>query len=155
MSRAAPFLGVISDTHGLVRPEALEALRGAERIVHAGDVGGAAVLDALSALAPLDVVRGNNDRDEAGRALPASVRLIWRGVRLLVTHERGDVPADPQADVVIVGHSHRPSQEWLGEVLWLNPGSAGRRRFQLPVTLARLTVRAGRPHADIVELVQR
>lgn len=144
MSRrpAAAFVGLISDTHGLMRPEALRALAGASHIVHAGDVGTPAVLAALAAVAPLTVVRGNNDRGAFGASLPAVARLEVGGRRVFVVHELADVPRyEPlEADVLVVGHSHKPVIEHRGGVLLVNPGSAGPRRFSLPVTVARLFV---------------
>lgn len=147
---------MIADTHGLVRPEALAALEGVAAIVHAGDVGGAHVLEALAAIAPVTVVRGNNDDDAFGLTLPERVTVELGGVRVHVVHERADVAIDPAREsvrVVVVGHSHRPAIEEAGGVLWLNPGSAGPRRFSLPITVARLVVERGAVRdARIVEL---
>ena len=135
-------IGLIADTHGLLRPEALEALRGCDHIVHAGDIGNPDILRALQALAPVTAVRGNNDNHElwAGVALEHSLRLGEIGV--YVTHEMADVPAVLPAgtDVVVTGHSHKPLQQIRDGVLFVNPGSAGPRRFKLPVTLAILQV---------------
>lgn len=137
-------LGVISDTHGLVRPEALAALAGVEHIFHAGDVGGRAVVDALAELAPVTVVRGNNDRDAWGRTLPETITVTLAGRTIHMLHDRHDLdPKLSNVDVVITGHSHKPAQEWHGRTLYLNPGSAGPRRFKLPITLARLRLGAG------------
>lgn len=136
-------LGVISDTHGLVRPEALAALSGVEHIFHAGDVGGRAVVDALAEIAPVTVVRGNNDRDAWGRTLPETITVTLAGRTIHMLHDRNDL--DPKlagVDVVITGHSHKPAQQWIGVTLYLNPGSAGPRRFKLPITLARLRLGA-------------
>ena len=152
---AMPRIGVISDTHGLVRPEALRALAGTELIVHAGDVGAPEVLDALRAVAPVVAVRGNNDRDAWAASIPEIVRTEVVGCRLYVIHDlkmlAGD-PADLGVDVIISGHSHRPSVERRPEVLLLNPGSAGPRRFSLPIAVARLTLGPAGPRAEIVEL---
>ena len=146
-------LGVISDTHGLLRPEAIEALRGVDRIVHAGDVCGRAVLEALSLLGRVDAVRGNNDRDPFGRTLPATLDLAIEGVRVHVLHDRSDLAAaGATADVVISGHSHRANIERVGGTLYVDPGSAGPRRFSLPVSVARVTLGAGVPSAEIVLL---
>ncbi|GMV38624.1 MAG: phosphoesterase [Myxococcales bacterium] len=152
---AAPWYGVISDTHGLLRPEALAALDGATAILHAGDVGGARVLDGLRELAPVYAVRGNNDLDPWGRTLPVTdVVDLGPGLVVLV-HVIDDLDLDPVAagvSVVVHGHSHAPSAVERGGVLTLNPGSAGPRRFRLPVTVARLRWE-GAPVAEIVELL--
>ncbi|WP_213879282.1 metallophosphoesterase family protein [Pseudomonas sp. dw_358] len=135
-------IGLISDTHGLLRPEALAALQGCDHLVHAGDIGKLEILDALRAVAPLTVVRGNNDRDEqwAGVDLNHSLRLGEIG--LYVTHEMADVPSPLPLgiDVVVTGHSHKPLEQWRDNVLFINPGSAGPRRFKLPITVALLQV---------------
>jgi putative phosphoesterase len=135
-----PFVGLISDTHGLARPEALLALRGAVHLVHAGDVGTPAVLEALAAIAPLTAVQGNVDRAAWADRLPTATRVTVRGVRLFVTHELAHLERHEPlgADVVIVGHSHRSRVEARPGYLLVNPGSAGPRRFSLPVTVARL-----------------
>jgi putative phosphoesterase len=147
-------IGVISDTHGLLRPEALRALRGVDLIVHAGDVGNAEVLEALRAIAPVVAVRGNNDRGAWARALRETETLAVGGARLYVIHDLKELALDPKTadvDVVIAGHSHQPAIARRGGVLFLNPGSAGPRRFRLPVAVARLDV-GGRVRARIVEL---
>ena len=141
-------LGVISDTHGLLRPEALRALRGVDHILHAGDIGRADVLDGLRQLAPLTVVRGNNDRGPwvAGVALTEFVELGGHALYLL--HDLADLELDPAAagvSVVITGHTHRPAIKRRDGVLFLNPGSAGPRRFKLPITLALLDLSPGLP----------
>jgi len=150
---ASTFVGLISDTHGLVRSEALRALAGATHIVHAGDVGSPAVLSALAALAPLTVVRGNNDRGAFGASLPEVAWLELAGRRVFVIHELADVPRhEPlDADVLVVGHSHKPVIEQRGGVLLVNPGSAGPRRFSLPTTVARLWL-GERLRARIIDL---
>lgn len=149
-------VGVISDTHGLLRPEALAALQGCGQIIHAGDIGSPQILDQLASIAPLHVVRGNNDLD-ADWAGQLADRLQWDlfGWQVLLVHDIADVPAvlDPGVNLVISGHSHQPSIEWCGERLYLNPGSAGRRRFKLPVTLALLEVSANALEPRIVPLV--
>ena len=136
-------VGVISDTHGLLRAEALAALQGCERIIHAGDIGNPEILDQLASIAPLHVVRGNNDLD-APWAENIADRLSFdlNGWQTLLVHDIADLPAvlDAGIKLVITGHSHKPRIEWRGERLHLNPGSAGRRRFKLPVTLALLEV---------------
>ncbi|QXI30552.1 metallophosphoesterase family protein [Pseudomonas vanderleydeniana] len=150
-------VGVISDTHGLLRPEAVTALQGCERIIHAGDIGKAEVLEQLRAIAPLAVVRGNNDQHLpwAGH-LPDVLRLDLDGWSALLVHDIADVPAllDEMPRVVITGHSHKPLIEWRGECLYLNPGSAGPRRFKLPVTLALLEVRGDSIESRLVSLLE-
>jgi hypothetical protein len=151
-------VGVISDTHGLVRPEALAALTGSALIIHAGDVGGREVLERLETVAPVVAVRGNNDGGAWARSLPEHETVEIGGLRLHVLHDLGDLDLDPgAADVhaVIAGHSHRPRIEYRNDVLFLNPGSAGPRRFRLPVSLARLQVGGGRLAAQIVELLSQ
>lgn len=148
-------IGVISDTHGLLRAEAVEALRGSDLILHAGDVGGPAILDELRRIAPVHAVRGNVDRDEWSRELPAAKVVEVEDVLLYVLHDLGVLDLDPAAAgfaAVVYGHSHRPSRKTRDGVLYLNPGSAGGRRFELPVTVARLTLSEGRLDAEIVEL---
>jgi putative phosphoesterase len=149
-------IGIISDTHGLVRPEALQALAGVERIIHAGDVGGAAVIEALSAIAPVDVVRGNNDKDPWGAKLPAWLALEFEGVSIHVLHDVKEMDVDPAAAgfrVVIAGHSHKPVVAERDGVLFVNPGSAGPRRFSLPVTIGYLVVSGGVASAQIKSLL--
>jgi putative phosphoesterase len=148
-------IGVISDTHGLLRPQALAALAGSELIVHAGDIGTPAVLEGLRAIAPVVAVRGNNDHGAWARSLPASDVVEVAGRRLYVLHDVGDLDLDPGVagiHAVIAGHSHRPAISRKDGVLFLNPGSAGPRRFTLPIALARLDVRAGSVAARIIEL---
>jgi putative phosphoesterase len=148
-------IGLISDTHGLLRREALDALRGADRIVHAGDVGDPAILDALHALAPLHAVRGNNDHGPWADALPEADTFELDGVRVHLLHDVKTLAIDPTASgvrVVIAGHSHRPKVRDDGRVLWIDPGSAGPRRFSLPVTVAEMTIASGGASARIVEL---
>jgi putative phosphoesterase len=149
-------IGLISDTHGLVRPEALRALAGVERIIHAGDVGGPEVIEALRGIAPVDVVRGNNDKDPWGAKLPPWLALEFEGVSVHVLHDLKEMDVDPAAAgfrVVVTGHSHRPVVTERDGVLFVNPGSAGQRRFSLPVTLGYLTVVAGTAQAEIKSLL--
>lgn len=149
-------IGVISDTHGLLRPEALAALRGSELILHAGDIGSPEVLRALEALAPVVAVRGNNDTDGWAEAVPERQTVDTAGQRLLLLHDLKTLGLDPAAQglqAVITGHSHKPNVEHRDGVLYLNPGSAGPRRFKLPVTLARLRLARGRLQAEILDLV--
>jgi len=136
-------VGVISDTHGLLRPEAVAALDGVDRIVHAGDIGSSDVLAALERIAPVSAVRGNNDRERWAAAIPETEVVEIGGVSLYVLHDLHELDLDPRAAgfaAVIAGHSHQPRAEGRDGVLYLNPGSAGPRRFKLPVSLARLTV---------------
>ena len=149
-------IGIISDTHGLLRPEALAALRGASQIIHAGDIGAPEILEALQALAPVSAVRGNVDRGEWAQALSATRVVEVAGVLLYCLHDRGTLDLDPAAAglaAVISGHSHQPRIERRGGVLYINPGSAGPRRFNLPVTLARLQIVAGQAEAELVPLL--
>jgi uncharacterized protein len=148
-------VGVISDTHGLLRPEAVAALKGSHLIVHAGDVGGPEVLDRLGAIAPTYAVRGNIDTQAWARSLPATKAIAVGPVRLWVLHDRSELDLDPAAApfaAVIFGHSHRPSIETKDRVLYLNPGSAGPRRFRLPVTVARLRIAGTIIDPEIVAL---
>ncbi|AKJ99946.1 metallophosphoesterase [Pseudomonas chlororaphis] len=150
-------VGVISDTHGLLRPEAIAALQGCERIIHAGDIGSPHILDQLAAIAPLQVVRGNNDLAADWAAhLADCLQLDLEGWAGLLVHDIADVPTplDPSVKLVITGHSHQPGIDWHGERLYLNPGSAGRRRFKLPVTLALLEVCASGIEPRIVPLLE-
>jgi putative phosphoesterase len=151
----ATLVGLISDTHGLIRPEAADALRGSDLIIHAGDVGSAAVLQRLRGLAPLRVVRGNVDRGAWAGRLPHTLTMEVAGRSFLVLHDIALLTLDPAAAgiaVIVHGHSHRPSIESRDGVLLLNPGSAGPRRFRLPVTVARLMITDAGIEAQIVEL---
>ena len=148
-------LGVISDTHGLLRPEAVAALAGVERIVHAGDIGSPDVLAALGRLAPVTAVRGNNDRGDWAAGIADTEVVEVGGVSLYVLHDLHELHLDPRAAgfaAIIAGHSHQPRLEERDGVLYLNPGSAGPRRFKLPISLARLTVTGARVQAKLVTL---
>jgi putative phosphoesterase len=145
-------IGLISDTHGLVRAEALAALRGCELVLHAGDIGGPEVLDALRDLAPVIAVRGNTDRGEWARGIADTqeVQIGTTWVHLL--HEIDRLAIEPAAagfQVVVFGHSHRPTVERRNGVLFVNPGSAGPRRFSLPVSVARLEVHTAGVEAEV------
>lgn len=147
-------IGVISDTHNLVRPEALAALRGVAHIIHAGDIGKRDVLDTLASLAPLTVVRGNNDIGDDVAHLAAHERIELGGAMIHVVHDIADAPKQLDGiDVVVTGHSHKPVIEHRGAVLFVNPGSAGPRRFKLPFSLALLDIDDGKPQARIVQLM--
>jgi uncharacterized protein len=151
-------VGVLSDTHGLLRPEACDALRGSELIVHAGDVGSPEVLEALRAIAPTTAVRGNNDRGPWARALPLTEVVAAGAISLYVLHELAELDLDPKAAgfaAVITGHSHQPKAQLRDGVLYLNPGSAGPRRFKLPVALARLEIVGTSLAHEILELAPR
>ncbi|WP_073213069.1 metallophosphoesterase family protein [Massilia sp. CF038] len=148
-------IGVISDTHGMLRPQALAALAGCDHIIHGGDIGGQDILDQLAALAPLTAVRGNNDGAPWAAAVPHSAQVQLGGLTLHVVHDIATLAIDPVAagvDVVIYGHSHKPLAEQRAGVLYLNPGSAGPRRFKLPVSVAELVLDQGPPQARIIEL---
>jgi uncharacterized protein len=139
-------IGVISDTHGLLRPEALADLRGSAFIIHAGDIGDAAILDKLAETAPVTAVRGNVDREAWARKIPATNVLEVGGISIYVLHSLQELDLKPEAAgfaAVISGHSHVPKQETRNGVLYFNPGSAGPRRFRLPVTVGKLLVKDG------------
>ena len=147
-------VGVISDTHGLLRPEALDFLAGCAHIIHGGDIGSQAILDQLAALAPVTAVRGNNDRGAWAEAVPETAQLRLGGVLIHALHDIGTLDGSAAgARVVVYGHSHKPLAEERGGVLYLNPGSAGPRRFSLPVSVAELMIDEGVPVASIVHLI--
>ena len=151
----ANFVGVISDTHGLLRPEAVEALKGSGLIVHAGDIGGPEVIEALRALAPVVAVRGNNDRGRWAEEFPEYDAVEVGSTYIYVLHDLNELDLKPEAvgfRVVVSGHSHRALAEERRGVLYLNPGSAGPRRFKLPVTVARLTLKGDDARAEIIQL---
>ena len=150
------FIGVISDTHGLLRPEAIEALHGARHIIHAGDIGDPAVLDRLSEIAPVTAVRGNVDREAWAKNIPETNVLEVDGVSIYILHILENLDLKPKSAgiaAVIYGHSHVPRQEMKDGVLYFNPGSAGPRRFQLPVTVGKLIGQDGKIRAEIVQLL--
>lgn len=139
-------IGLISDTHGLLRPQAVDFLRGSDHLIHAGDIVDPATLDQLAELAPLTSVRGNNDHGSWATALPEAVTVTLGGVAIHILHDLKGLAIDPAAlgvRVVVAGHSHKPSCEERGGVLYVNPGSAGRRRFTLPISVGELLVENG------------
>jgi len=148
-------VGVISDTHGLLRPEALAALQGSDYIIHAGDIGDPQILDQLAAIAPLTAVRGNVDHDAWAQKIPATNVLEIGEVSIYVLHNLQELDLKPEAgkfSAVIYGHSHVPKQELKNGVLYFNPGSAGPRRFKLPVSMGRLHLTNGKLKSEIVTL---
>ena len=148
-------VGVISDTHGLLRPEALNRLSGAGAIVHAGDIGDPEILAQLGQVAPVTAVRGNIDTAAWCRNLPEKDVLEIGGVSLYVLHNVQELDLDPSASgfaAVIFGHSHQPLIEWRKNVLFFNPGSAGPKRFSLPISLGKLTIGNGKMTAELIEL---
>jgi len=154
-ARNERWIGLVSDTHGLVRPSAVKALAGVERIVHAGDVGDPAVLAQLEKVAPVVAIRGNNDQGPWARSLPETEVVEVAGALLYVIHDLHELDLDPAAagfHAVVSGHSHRPGIERRAGVLYVNPGSIGPRRFSLPIALALLHIRGTKLDARIVEL---
>jgi len=148
-------IGVISDTHGLLRPEAIAALRGSDLIVHAGDVGDPNILVELKKIAPVVAVRGNVDRDAWANRLPQAKTIDHADVRLYVLHIIDELVVDPAASgihAVISGHTHQPKIKTKNGVLYFNPGSAGPRRFNLPISLGRLVISEGKLTGEIVDL---
>ena len=158
LEKSGCLVGVLSDTHGLLDQRVLSAFAGVDHIIHAGDVGGPEVLRELAALAPVTAVRGNTDTAAWAWDLPAEAWVELCGRRILVAHDLGlvlrrtDVSA-LDVSAVITGHSHKPVVQWRGDVLYLNPGAAGRRRFNVPkaVTLLRITDRLLEPRSLILE----
>ncbi|PYE83916.1 metallophosphoesterase family protein [Pseudoroseicyclus aestuarii] len=145
-------VGVISDTHGLLRPEALAALEGVDHILHAGDVGAEGIVERLEEIAPVTAIRGNVDT-APWATWPEEATLDLAGCRIRMLHDVKTLEGAAGADVLIFGHSHKPGQERRDGTLRLNPGSAGRRRFRLPVTLALLRLADGRAEAEILDLL--
>jgi len=148
-------VGVISDTHGLLRPEALAFLAGADHIVHGGDIGGADVLATLARIAPVTAVRGNNDHGAWAAAIPESAEVAIGGVALYVVHDVAELrhaPPPARCRVVVSGHSHKPGIVERDGLLYVNPGSAGPRRFRLPIAVAELAIDGADVRARIVEL---
>ena len=148
-------LGVISDTHGLLRPEAVEALRGVQQVIHAGDVGSPEILKKLATIAPVTAVRGNVDKDAWAQQLPETQVLATGGISIYLLHDLTQLDVKPEAAgfrVVISGHSHIPKQEVRNGVLYFNPGSAGPRRFKGPVSVGRLSIDGAELRAELVML---
>jgi putative phosphoesterase len=152
---AASAIGLISDTHGLLRPEAVRALEGCELIVHAGDVGKPEIIEQLQAVAPVVAVRGNIDSGQWAARLPLTAVVPAESARIYVIHDIHELEIDPAAAgfaIVVSGHSHKASREERSGVLYLNPGSAGPRRFRLPITLARLDLARSPWDVTFIEL---
>jgi hypothetical protein len=148
-------IGLISDTHGLVRPEALAALEGSELIIHAGDIGKAEVLTSLEAIAPVIAIRGNNDRDAWAKKIPDVLNVQINGVAIHVIHNVNELEADPITEgfrAIVSGHSHKPGVVTQDGILFINPGSAGPRRFKLPVTVGKLLLVRDSVRVKIVNL---
>jgi len=153
--RTPLFIGVISDTHGLLRPEAVKGLHGSDQIIHAGDVGRPEILDQLRAIATLTAIRGNIDKSAWARELPETEVVEIGGVSIYLIHDLAQLDLKPQAAgfaAVIYGHSHVPKQEMRDGVLYFNPGSAGPRRFKLPITIGKLTVEDGNIRGEIIKI---
>jgi putative phosphoesterase len=145
-------IGLISDTHGLLRPEALQAFQQVDRIIHAGDIGDSRILEQLACVAPVIAVRGNNDQDAWAHAIPTEATVEMGGATLYVLHDVKELDLDLKAagvQAVISGHSHRPSITMQNDVLFVNPGSAGPRRFKLPISLAFLEITQGKIDATL------
>lgn len=148
-------ISLISDTHGLLRPEAITILEGSDAIIHGGDIGNAGILDELAAIAPLTVVRGNNDKGVWAESLSETELIRFEDVWVYVIHDLADLDIDPVAAdvrVVVSGHSHIPMVQERGGVLYVNPGSAGPRRFKLPIAMAELMMDGGSVSARIIEI---
>jgi uncharacterized protein len=148
-------IGLISDTHGLIRPEALEALKGVELIIHAGDIGKREIIDALQDIAPVLAIKGNNDIGEWAHRFPETKLVKSGNTRLFVIHNVNELECDPVThgyQVVVSGHSHKPSVSTRDGVFFVNPGSAGPRRFKLPVAVGKLFIENNQVSAEIIEL---
>ena len=150
----AKLIGVISDTHGLLRPQAIDALAGVDMILHAGDIGNSAVLDTLREIAPVVAVRGNNDKGEWAESLSDYEVVEIGAVSIYMLHDLKELDVNPVGtfQVVVIGHSHKPAVEERRGVLYVNPGSAGPRRFKLPISVAHLKIEASTVHATLTEL---
>lgn len=148
-------IAVLSDTHNLLRPEVIEIIKGSDAVIHGGDINSQGVLDEIKSVmqpnAQLFVVRGNNDKEWA-ESLPVSLDFELGGLKIFLTHNRKDIPHDIKADIIIFGHSHNYYEENIGDQLWLNPGSCGRKRFNLPITMAMLNIDNIRYSIEKIEL---
>jgi len=150
-------VGVISDTHGLLRPEAINALQGSAHILHAGDVGAAEILETLRTTAPVTAVRGNVDREAWARSMPEKQVVEIDGVSIYMLHILTELDLNPEAAgfaAVVYGHSHKPAAEMKKGVLYFNPGSAGPRRFSLPVTVGKLMIERGAIRGEIIHVLR-
>ena len=148
-------IGVISDTHGLLRPEAVELLRGSEHIIHAGDIGALEIIPELERIAPVTAIRGNVDTQAWARKFPETEVVELDGLHIYVIHDANAIDLNPKAAgfaAVISGHSHQPKQEIRDGVLYFNPGSAGPRRFKLPISVGRLEIVGGKMSAETLEV---
>jgi putative phosphoesterase len=147
-------IGIISDTHGVLRPQAVDALAGVAHIIHAGDIGNAGILQQLGRVAPVAAIRGNNDTGAWAAAVPETLTITLGGVTFHVLHDVKQLAGEtiPRAQVIVSGHSHRPSISTKENVMYVNPGSAGPRRFRLPVAVALIEIVNGVPQASIREL---
>ena len=148
-------VGVISDTHGLLRPEAVELLRGSQHIIHAGDIGSPEIITALEKIAPVTAIRGNVDTQSWARRFAETEVVELEGVHIYVIHDANALELNPKAAgfaAVLSGHSHQPKQEMKDGVLYFNPGSAGPRRFKLPISVGRLEITGGKLHAEILPI---
>ena len=146
-------IGIISDTHGLLRPEVMAILKGCDEVLHGGDINKAEIIERLEEVAPLKVVRGNNDKGEWAEALPLSLAFTIQDKQFLMVHNKKDLPKDLSAyDIVIYGHSHKYYCETLEDILYLNPGSCGKRRFDLDITMAVITLEHGEVHIERIDL---
>jgi uncharacterized protein len=155
VSGDAKEIGLISDTHGLLRPEVPGVLQGVDLIIHAGDIGKPGVLESLSQIAPVYAIRGNNDREQWAKNIPDLMHITIGGVKLYVIHAVQDLAIDPAVegvDVVISGHSHKPLIQNRAGVLYINPGSAGPRRFKLPIAVGKLRLDGGRISPELITL---
>ena len=149
-------VGVISDTHGLFRPEAIEALRGSEHIIHAGDIGSPEIIPRLQQIAPVTAIRGNVDREPWTKQFPETEVVDLAGLSFYIIHDLNELDLNPRAAgfaAIISGHSHQPKQEVKDGVLYFNPGSAGPRRFKLPITVGKLEIVDGEVSGKIIQLL--
>jgi putative phosphoesterase len=158
ISKEAYQIGIISDTHGLLRPEALEALRGSRVILHAGDIGKQEIIEALEQIAPVTAVRGNIDREAWARQYPLTQVIEIQGIHLYILHDLSQLDLDPAASgfaAVISGHSHQAKIENKHGVFYINPGSAGPKRFRLPISVAKIEIKDGKVSTKILTLLDR